>query len=55
VHILAWIILAPEAGSVATTAPELGLERHPPESIIRERNQLYAKKLLGRLIGKIPD
>ena len=54
-HILAWIALTPGAGSVVTTAPELGLDRYPPEGIIRERNQLYARKLLGRLIGKIQD
>ena len=55
VRILAWIILTPERGSVITKAPELGLRRSPPESVIRERTTLYAQKLLGRLLGKIPD
>jgi hypothetical protein len=55
VHILAWIILSPDEGSVVTRAPELGLRRQPSEAILRERNSLYAKKLLGRLLGKIPD
>jgi hypothetical protein len=55
IHILAWIILSPEDGTTITHAPELGLRRQPPEAVIRERNSLYAKKLLGRLLGKIPD
>ena len=54
-RILTWIILSPNEGTVINNAPELGLKRHPPESIIRERTVLYAKKLLGRLLGKIPD
>ncbi|HXQ80604.1 MAG TPA: ABC transporter permease [Opitutaceae bacterium] len=55
VRILAWIILHPDEGGVVARAPELGLERYPPESIIRERNALYAKKLMGRILGKIPE
>jgi hypothetical protein len=35
--------------------PELGLRRRPSEGIVRERVSLYAEKLLGRLVGKIPD
>jgi ABC-2 type transport system permease protein len=54
-RILTWIILRPDAGSVIVTAPELGLKRHPPEAIVRERSVLYAKKYLGRLLGKIRD
>jgi ABC-2 type transport system permease protein len=54
-QILAWIILHPEAGEVVTFAPELGLRRHPLAPYVRERNVLYAKKFLGRLLGKIPD
>ncbi|MEO6994280.1 MAG: ABC transporter permease [Lacunisphaera sp.] len=54
-RILAWVILSPDAGKVITTAPELGLTRHPPERIVRERSGLYAKKYLGRLLGKIKD
>jgi ABC-2 type transport system permease protein len=54
-HILTWIILRPDAGSVIAIVPELGLKRHPPETIVRERSVLYAKKYLGRLLGKIPD
>jgi hypothetical protein len=54
-HILAWIILYPQAGTVVTTAPELGLRRQYSEQIIRERNSLYSRKFLGRLLGKIRD
>jgi hypothetical protein len=54
-HILAWIALSPDAGSVVNHAPELGLRRRPSEAIVRERVTLYAEKLLGRLLGKIPD
>jgi ABC-2 type transport system permease protein len=53
--LLTWIILTPEEGTVIATAPELGLRRHPPERIIRERTVIYAKKYLGRLLGKLSD
>lgn len=52
---LAWIILSPEDGQTLTKAPELGLFRHPPERLVRQRGVLYAEKYLGRLLGKIPD
>jgi ABC-2 type transport system permease protein len=52
---LAWIILSPEDGQVVTKAPELGLFRHPPERLVRQRGAVYASKYLGRLMGKIPD
>ncbi len=52
---LAWIILSPEDGQVVTRSPELGLFRHPPERLIRQRSVVYAEKYLGRLLGKIPD
>jgi len=54
-RVLAWIILTPQAGKVATSAPELGLRGQFREDIIRERIDLYARKFLGRLRGKIPD
>jgi ABC-2 type transport system permease protein len=54
-HILAWIALSPDAGSVINRVPELGLRRRPSEAIVRERVTLYSEKLLGRLLGKIPD
>ena len=54
-RMLAWVILSPNQGTVLNYTPELGLRRHPPESIVRERSVLYAKKFLGRMLGKIPD
>jgi ABC-2 type transport system permease protein len=53
--VLTWVILRPNDGTVVVTAPELGLKRHPPAAIIRERSVLYAKKYLGRLLGKLQD
>jgi ABC-2 type transport system permease protein len=52
---LAWIILSPEDGEPLTKAPELGLFRHPPERLVRQRSVIYARKFLGRLMGKIAD
>ena len=52
---LAWIVLNPEDGQVVTKAPELGLFRHPPERLVRQRSVIYAEKYLGRLVGKIPE
>ena len=52
---LAWIILSPDDGQALTKAPELGLFRHPPERLVRQRSVIYARKYLGRLLGKIPD
>jgi ABC-type transport system involved in cytochrome c biogenesis permease component len=52
---LAWIILSPEDGQIVTRAPELGLFRHPPERLVRQRSAIYAGKYLGRMVGKIPD
>lgn len=53
--ILAWIILAPNEAGVITSAPEFGFKRDVQEAAVRERSQYYAKKLLGRLLGKIPE
>jgi ABC-2 type transport system permease protein len=52
---LAGIILNPDDGPPVTKAPELGLLRHPPERLVRQRSVIYARKYLGRLLGKIPD
>ncbi len=52
---LGWIVLSPEDGQAPTKAPELGLFRHPPERLVRQRSVIYARKYLGRLLGKIPD
>jgi ABC-type transport system involved in cytochrome c biogenesis permease component len=52
---LAWIILSPEDGLALTKAPQLGLFRHPPERLVRQRSVIYAEKYLGRLMGKVPE
>jgi ABC-2 type transport system permease protein len=54
-HLLAWVILRPNDGMVIIRVPELRLRRELAEPIVRERSVLYAKKYLGRLLGKIPD
>ena len=54
-HVLAWIILRPDDGTVIGYAPELGLPLHAPTRLVRVRCALYAQKYLGRLLGKIRD
>jgi ABC-type multidrug transport system permease subunit len=54
-QMLAWIALNPNSGTVIMNAPELGFARHPPDWAIRNRNALYARKFLGRLVGEIKD
>jgi hypothetical protein len=54
-HGLAWIILHPEDGTVPQRMPELGLPGDIDGSIIREREVLYAKKVLGRIRGRLPN
>lgn len=54
-RILAWIVLAPDAGTVVTTAPEFGFRKTIHESYVRQRSGWYAKKYLGRLLGKIGE
>lgn len=54
-HALAWIVLAPDDGSVIDNLPELGFARHPPDVAVRRRSVLYAKKYLGKLLGKLKD
>jgi ABC-2 type transport system permease protein len=52
---LAWVALYPNEGTVVTTAPELGLPHAIGEDLVRDRSALYAKKFLGRVLGKILD
>ena len=54
VRILARITLHPDQGDVIKTAPELDLDVGVGEDQIRERLQVYAKKFLGRILGKLP-
>jgi hypothetical protein len=50
----AWMVLKPNEGRAITKIPELGWEDDVEEDALRERANLYAKKLLGRLLGKLP-
>ena len=54
-RLLAWIILHPRPANMLTRLPELGLRRQPPVDVVQERTVLYARKLLGRLRGQLPD
>jgi ABC-2 type transport system permease protein len=54
-RLLAYLYLHPNAGTVPTSADELGLAGPVAESVVRERLTIYAQKLLGRLLGKLPD
>lgn len=50
----AWMVLKPSEGRCITKIPELGWDDDVEEDGIRERSSMYAKKLLGRLVGKLP-
>jgi hypothetical protein len=50
----AWIVLKPDEGRCITRIPELGWDDEIEEDGIRERVSMYSKKLLGRLVGKLP-
>jgi hypothetical protein len=50
----AWMVLHPAEGRAITKVPELGWEDDFEEDPLRERASMYAKKLLGRLVGKLP-
>ena len=50
----AWVALKPDEGKAVTTAPALNMENNLAEADVRERAALYAKKLLGRVLGKLP-
>jgi len=55
IHILTWIINNPGQGTVITDAPEIDIHGPTPEESVRDRDVIYALKLLGRLLGKLPD
>jgi hypothetical protein len=50
----AWVVLKPKDGDVIKTAPDVGIEQEIDEEEIRGRSVVYAKKMLGRLLGKLP-
>ncbi|HWB61844.1 MAG TPA: ABC transporter permease [Chthoniobacteraceae bacterium] len=49
---VAWVVLHPDEGKVITAIPELDIDGTFEESIIRERNKVYGKKFLLRLLNK---
>ena len=55
IHILAWIMLTPDGGTVCRDVPELDIYGPINEDVARMRVLIYAEKLLGRLIDKLPD
>jgi ABC-2 type transport system permease protein len=52
---LAWIVLHPDGGTVPAHMAELGLPGDIDGSAVRERSVLYAKKVLGRIRGRLPN
>ena len=54
-RVLTYIISHPDDGQVETAATALDLPGPVAESVARERVMVYARKLLGRLTGKLPD
>jgi len=52
---LAWIILHPEEGTVLNSIPELGIPGDMDVKIVHDRSILYAKKVLGRIRGRLPN
>jgi ABC-2 type transport system permease protein len=53
IKVLASIILDPQGGTVMHSAPELELRGNVAAEIVRDRDAIYARKFLGRLLGKI--
>jgi hypothetical protein len=51
---LAWIVLKPDDGTVLTGAKDMDLDVDVPETEVRGRGSVYARKMLGRLLGKLP-
>jgi len=52
--ILAGIVLVPDSATYPMPIPDLGLEVDGAVDELRLRGQIYAKKLLGRVLGKLP-
>ncbi|HYG77918.1 MAG TPA: hypothetical protein VEK08_23130 [Planctomycetota bacterium] len=50
----AWVALKMKEGDCIKTAPDMGMEVEIDEEEVRGRSSVYAKKMLGRLLGKLP-
>ncbi len=51
---VAYVALKPEEGTVIDKCKDLDIEDGAAEDRVRERVGIYAKKVLGRLLGKLP-
>jgi len=50
----AYIALKPEVGPILDKCPDVGIDDGASEDRVRERIGVYAKKVLGRMLGKLP-
>jgi hypothetical protein len=50
----AYIALKPEVGPILDKCPDVGIDDGTNEDRVRERLGVYAKKVLGRMLGKLP-
>lgn len=51
---VAYVALKPDEGTVIEKAKDLDIDDGAAEDRVRERVGVYAKKVLGRLLGKLP-
>ncbi len=54
-QVLMTVLQAPDRGWVLTQAPELGVRRAATAEAVRQRVDLYARKFLGKLEGRLPE
>ena len=50
----AWVFLKPDSGTVLSKMSDLDIEADVEPDFVKERAQLYGKKILGRLMNKLP-
>jgi len=50
----AWVALKTKDGECIKTAPDMDMDAEIDEDEVRGRSSVYAKKILGRLLGKLP-
>jgi len=54
IKVLTWIALHPDQGTYPAALPELGFPGPLQEDAVRQRCAAYGRKLLARLLGKVP-